>query len=418
MHEIAEQLASRLEADPNDVQAYEALKQHYLRTQDLASLTNLIARWAAYQTDPYRASRGYYDASRVIAKAEPDHERRLALLRKAVALDTSYRSALQDLMELLPRIRDQQTLAGFLEEHLQTMETRDGDKQVMASLYGQLAELWDQSLRHPEAAQRCYERVLDLTPTPAEAADPPQSTARARTDGSLLVRALKIKANHEPDRTRRAERYRAQAKLLAREPAAWDQVVNILQSAHNLSPGNTQLTSEPADAYAQRAGSRGDGFASEDRRHATALRCQVARNLSPADALPLLRAALQTQPDSDEALQLLEQYATTLGQTTLLPQFWLAYIERAPPGLALDRRRIELTCAYERAGRPDDASACLEHVRDASLAADRLTQLRVSEGKQSPPLSPRPPHLAWGGGAAGRRKHENREPAREGGPWC
>lgn len=165
MDEIAEQLASRLEANPNDVQAYEALKAHYLRTRDLASLTNLIAGWAGYQTDAYKASRGYFEASRVVAQAEPAHERRLALLRQAVALDAGYAEALEDLITLLPRIRDEQTLSGFLEEHLQAMEAQGCDATLMASLYVRLGTLWSEHLHQPDAAVPCYERALALKPT-------------------------------------------------------------------------------------------------------------------------------------------------------------------------------------------------------------------------------------------------------------
>jgi hypothetical protein len=243
--EIAEQLASRLEANPNDVQAYEALKAHYLRTQDLASLTNLIAGWAGYQSDAHKASRGYFEASRVVAQAEPAHERRLALLRQAVALDAGYEDALQDLIVLLPRIRDEQTLLGFLEEHVQTMEAENCDATLMASLYAQLGMLWLQ-MHQPDTAARCYERALVLNPShevlelARELADTCAQRAGSRGDPEA-----------EADRNRAAELRCRVAEAL---PAS-DALV-VLQAALRAQPVHEealQLLERYADELGQEA---------------------------------------------------------------------------------------------------------------------------------------------------------------------
>jgi tetratricopeptide (TPR) repeat protein len=259
--EIAEQLANRLEANPNDVQAYEALKAHYLRTQDLASLTNLIAGWAGYQSDPEKASRGYFEASRVVAQADPKHERRLALLRQAVALDVGYQEALQDLIELLPRIRDEQTLAGFLEEHLRAMEEGQSDARLMAWLYAQLGALWSDKLHQPDTARRSYERALGLNPS-VDVVARVRAAAEAHGDRKLLGQALAAEAELEKDPARKAELYYTLAKSWKSAPREHDEVVNALTTAYNIAPADSsapnalELARELAEAYTQRAPER------------------------------------------------------------------------------------------------------------------------------------------------------------------
>jgi len=388
--EIAEQLASRLEANPNDVQAYEDLKAHYLRTQDLASLTNLIAGWAGYQTDPIKASRGYFEASLVVARAEPAHERRLALLRQAVALDASFQDALQDLIELLPRIRDEQTLAGFLEEHIEAMEAQDCEPSLLASAYAQLAASLVRLEQH-DVAGHCYERALGLNPT-VELIAQARAVAQATGDQRLLAYTVGAEAELEAEPTRKADLFFVQAKTLSRASEDPDEVVDALEKAYNLAPDNPtgsqrrELARELADAYAQRAASRSGEDAAADRKRAAELRCQVARSSTPHEALVVLQAALRAQPDHEEALELLERYAGELGQEALLPQFWLAYMTRAPAGPAQDRRRLALAGVYDRVGKVDEAIACLEQIQDATLAADVLTELRQRRRPRSHPL--------------------------------
>jgi len=391
--EIAEQLASRLEANPNDEQAYEDLKAHYLRTQDLASLTNLIAGWAGYQTDPFRASRGYFEASRVVARAEPVHERRLALLRQAVALDASFHEALQDLIELLPSIRDEQTLAGFLEEHIEALEApdaQDSDPSLLALAYSQLAASLGRLQQHV-AASHCYERALGLNPT-VELIAETRAAAQAAGDQKLLAYTLGAEAELETDATRKADLFFVQAKTLSRASEDPDEVVNALQKAYSLAPDNPtgsqrrELARELADAYAQRAAAHSGEDAVADRKRAAELRCQVARSSSPHEALVVLQAALRAQPDHEEALELLERYAGELGQEALLPQFWLAYMTRAPAGPAQDRRRLALAGVYDRVGKVDEAIACLEQVEDATLATTMLAELRQRRRPLSHPL--------------------------------
>lgn len=390
MDEIAEQLASRLEANPNDVQAYEELKAHYLRTQDLASLTNLIAGWAGYQTDPLKASRGYFEASRVVARAEPTHERRLALLRQAVALDAGYQEALHDLIELLPSIRDEQTLVGFLEEHIESMEAQGCAPSLLASAYAQLAASLGRLQQHT-AASHWYERALGLDPS-VEVIAEARATAQANSDQRLLAYTYGAEAEVEPDPTRKADLFFMQAKTLSRASDDPDEVVDALQKAYNVAPDNPkgsqrrELARELADAFAQRAASRTGEAAARDRSRAAELRCQVARASSPQEALVVLQAALRAQPDHEESLELLERYAEELGQEALLPQFWLAYMTRAPAGPAQDRRRLALARVYDRVGKLDEAISCLEQMQDATLAADLLAELNQRRRPRSQPL--------------------------------
>ena len=117
MDAIAQQLASRLQRDPNDGAAYEELKARYRQTGDLASLANLLEGWAGAHADDWpRASDAYAEAGQ-LAVGFGDGARAAALYRLALQANALHPSAGSELIALLEHAGDAQQLAEFLDSY-------------------------------------------------------------------------------------------------------------------------------------------------------------------------------------------------------------------------------------------------------------------------------------------------------------
>ncbi|HEY2732575.1 MAG TPA: hypothetical protein VGI70_01250, partial [Polyangiales bacterium] len=371
MDSLAEQLAGRLQADPNDAEAYDALKSHYRETGDVASLANLIEGWAAYQTDPARSSQGFFEAAQIAASTGKHATRQRELLKRAIEVDPFHREAVLAIVALVAEQEDAHALAEFLDHHLRTMEERPTDRPLMAALYAQLGALWRASFQRNDVARRCYERALELVPTDAAISGAARALAEATDDRAFLARIAAIEAGAEADPERKLQRY---IELAERSSAANDHeaAIQALRSALNAAPTDVRVMHQLASALSRRAATRSGEDAARDLRRVAELHYQVAQAVAPEDALDYLEAALTAAPNHDGALHMLEQLATRLGRPELLPKYWLAYLANASEGADLDRRRLSMARAYADAGQLDDAIYCLEQVRTEGLAPTLL----------------------------------------------
>jgi tetratricopeptide (TPR) repeat protein len=382
-----EQLVSRLQADPNDADAYEALKKSYRESGDMASLTNLIEGWAAYQADAVKASRGYFEAAEVVAAVSPQHARRGALLRQAAERDVTFREATTALLQWLSQQGDDHALAEFLDRHLRAMEEKHAPRDLMAHLYVRLGDLWGSQFTRPDVARRCYERALELDGNQSEVLAGARRLAEATQDKALFALILGAEAAAEAQTERKVELYSQQADLYLTEPADFTRAAHALRAAHQLAPHDVPLMDRLAHVLSDRGAQTTGDEGVRDVRRAAELHYQIAQELPTVEALPHLETALAAVPEHEGALHALEVAAEELGQQALLPKYWLGFIANAQESPELDRRRVLLAQAYERAGQIDDAIACLERVRNDSTAASLLTELKVRRG----PRASRPP---------------------------
>jgi tetratricopeptide (TPR) repeat protein len=382
---IAERLASRLQAEPNDQAAYDALKAHYRETGDLASLTNLIIGWSAFQTDVARASHGYLEAARLVASTGRHQERHCELLRQAVSADITNRAAVLELLDWLAEHTDSHAVAEFLDQHLRAMEAQPRAHDLMAMLYARLGALWGSTFERIDVARRCYERALELDPTQLEVVEGAHKLATSVEDTALLARVLGARAQLEPELARKLELYHQQSELYLSKLADLDGAVLALRAAHQLAPNDIRIMHQLASCLSRRAARKDGEDAARDLRRVAELHYQIAQAVEREDAIDYLEAALNASPSHEGALQMLEQLAVPLGQTALLPKYWLGYLAHASEGPELDQRRVLMAQAYERAGQLDDAIDCLEQVRTEGLAQPLLAELRSRRGPRSSP---------------------------------
>lgn len=393
MDSLAERLAGRLQADPNDAEAYDALRAHYRETGDLASLANLLEGWAAYQTDPLQASQGYLETARVVASSGKHTARQRELLLRATQLNTANREAVLELSALLAQQDDAHALAEFLDKHLRAMEEQPHDRPLMAALYARLGALWSASFERADVARRCYERALELDPTNAEISASAHKLAQDTGDNAFLAGVYGVEASAELEPARKLRLYLQQAELYAGALADLDGAVQALRAALNSAPGDVAVMHQLASALSRRAAKQSGEDATRDLRKAAELHYQIAEAVAPEDALDYLEAALTAAADHDGALHLMEQLAERLGRAELLPKYWLGYLASASEGPELDQRRMSMAAVYADAGQLDDAIVCLEQVRTEGMAVQALAELKARRGprpsSQAPGALPR-----------------------------
>jgi hypothetical protein len=395
---IAERLVSRIQTNPDDSEAYNALKAYYGESGDLASLTNLIAGWAAFQSDPSVAARGYLEAARVVATTGRHEARRLELLREAVGRDPQEREAVIDLVSCLDTAGDTHALAEFLDQHLRRMEEKPTARDLMAALYARLGVLWGSTFERADVARGCFERALELDAANAVVVEGARDLAKQLSDASFLARVCGFEASATPEPERKLVLYLEQAALYQGAAADLDGAVQALRAALQLAPNDPDIMSRLSKLLRKRAETLEGEDAARDQRRAAELQYQLAQTVNPDAALPHLELALTALPSHEAALQMLEQLAPAQGRNDLLPKYWLGYLAHAPEGPELDRRRVSMARIYEQAGQLDDAIACLEQVQSQAQVAQQLSDLRTRRG---PRLSGSAPRLPVQPGAAG-----------------
>jgi tetratricopeptide (TPR) repeat protein len=384
---LAERLAGRLQADPNDAEAYGALKSHYRDSGDLASLANLIEGWAAYQTDPVQASQGYLETARVVASSGKHSARQRELLKRATQLHAANREAVLELSALLSQQDDAHALAEFLDQHLRVMEEQPEDPLLMAALYARLGSLWNAAFERADVARRCYERALELDPADAGISAAARKLAEDTGDRALLARICALEAAAQVDPARKVQLYLQQADLCS-ALSDLDGAVQALRAALSSAPAEVGVMHQLASALSRRAAKLSPEEAARDFRKVAELHYQIAEAVAPEDALDYLEAALAAAPDHDGALHLMEQLAERLGRSELLPKYWLGYLAHASEGPELDQRRMSMAAVYAEAGQLDDAIVCLEQVRTEGLAVQALSELKARRGPRPASQAP------------------------------
>ncbi len=384
MRSTAELLTDRLQKNPHDAAAYDALRTIYRDTGDFASLTNLVEGWAGFQSDPGRASRGFLEAARAARAGGGGAARARELIRKSLERDVTYRDAAEELISLLDETRDVQALAEFLDAHLRRLEARGGDPTFMAGLYMRLGDLWRLTFTRPEVAAPCYQRAVELDPTHSGTTEGAEDVPPAG-DPALAARTLAAEAEAAADPARKSELYARLADLYVSPLGDMEGAVQALRAALSATPGNVRVMHQLATCLTRRAATRSgdDAQRERDKRRIAELYYQIAQAVAPEDAVDYLEAALFAVPLHEGALRMLEDVATRLGKQQLLPRHWVNYLARADNGPEAEQRRVRLARAYVQAGQIDDAIYCLEQSRADGAGAQLLLELRAQRGQDA-----------------------------------
>jgi len=365
MDPTADELIARLRRNPEDGAAYAALRAHYQRMGDFASLVNLLEGFGGRARDAAAAAQSFFDAAELAWGALGDAARGASLYERALERHPAHDEAFARLLAIYEQAGDAQRLATIYERRAEGLTAAGGDARAISAIHHRLGELWEHTFHRADRAIVHYRKAFELDATLVPAIYSAREIYRQAGNTKAVAALLELEAKAEPEDERKVALLRELAHLRAETLGDPEGAVVALKRALTHAPAHTELLEDLATLYLQRADRQPDPqIAESDRRRATDVLFQLAQKPPPTDAGPLPERALDTTPDHDGALTLLERIAERVGHFELLPGRWVAFLARAPDGPMARERRKRLARAYLDAGQVDYAITCLEWVAE------------------------------------------------------
>ncbi|MBN8611799.1 MAG: hypothetical protein J0L92_14485, partial [Deltaproteobacteria bacterium] len=369
MDPTADELIARLRRNPDDGAAYGALRAHYQRLGDYASLVNLLEGFGGRTRDNAAAAQAFFDGAELAWGALGDAARGAAMYERALERHPAHDDAFARLLAIYEQAGDAQRLATIYERRAEGLSAAGGDPRAIAQIHQRLGELWEHTFHRADRAIVHYRKAFELDATLVPAIYAAREIYRQAGNHKAVAALLELEAKAEAEDERKVALLRELAHLRAETLSDPEGAVVALKRALGhapaQSPANTELLEDLATLYLQRAERQPDPqIAESDRRRATDVLFQLAQKLPPTEAVPLLERALDTTPDHDGALTLLERIAERVGHFEILPGRWVAFLARAPESPLARERRKKLARAYLEAGQVEYAITCLEWVAE------------------------------------------------------
>ncbi len=386
MDATAEELIGRLRRNPDDVAAYGALRNHYHRHGDFASLVNLLEGWAGRVASPAEAAQSLFEAGELAWGALHDQARGVHFYERALERNGAHADAFGRLSGVYESSGDFARLAEVIERHADALGRTQADPRMVAGLQHRLGELWETTFQRPDKAILHYRRAFELDATLVPAIYAAREIYRHAGNMKAVATLLEQEIKAEQDPERRLALLRELAHLRLESLQDPDGALAALKRAGVEAPSDLEVQGDLARAYMARAERAKDPLiADADRRRAADSLWHVAQNQGPNEAVETLAQALDASPDHDGALSLLERIAERVSHFELLPPRWVAFLARAPDGPNARERRKRLANAYLEAGQLDYAASCFEWLLEEGdpEAADTLVGLYRQLGREA-----------------------------------
>jgi tetratricopeptide (TPR) repeat protein len=385
MDATAQDLVARLRRNPEDSEAFGALRAHYQRTGDYASLANLLEGWAGRARDKGAGAHALYEAGELVLGALADRERAVKMYERALLLEPRHQDAYLRLRGLFEEQNEMRRLAELLERQAVALQKAGADARDVALLYHQLGEIWEQRFTRVDKAVHHYRRAFELDPAMVPAIYAAREIYRAAGNLKAAATLLEKEAKAEPDPGRRIALWRELAHTKAEQLDDVEGAALALKRALADAPGDLEVIRDLAGIYLARAARTDDEHVrANDRHRAADLLFQMSQRLGSDDAMAYLEQALDARPDHEGSLAAYERLADDAGETARLPGRWVAYLALAPDRPEASARRKRLAEAYLAVNQIEYAVTCLEWLLDEGdpEAAERLVDLYKRQGRE------------------------------------
>ncbi len=381
----AESLVARLKRNPDDAEAYSALRAHYHRLGDYASLANLLEGWAARASDVSAAASAYFEAAELCEGYLDDRVRAISLLERSLEKNPMYLDSSVRLEEVFEATGDQRRLLDVLERRAKAFVDAGADPRHAAAIHQQMGEIWEQRLGRVDRAINHYRKAFELDSTLVTAIYAAREIYRSAGNLKAASSLYDLEVAAEADPKRKVALLREVAHMRAEQLGDTEGAITALKRAQTQAPTDLSVMHDLATVLLKRADTQGDaGSATLDRQKAADLLFQMAQSVPPDHGIAYAEAALDAAPDHDGALDLLERIAGDLGRADVLPVRWVAYLQVAPESPTTDRMRRRLGAAYVEADQLEDAIICYEPLleRGDAEAAESLVDLYRRAGRE------------------------------------
>jgi golgin subfamily B member 1 len=386
----SEHLIGRLREDPNDLEAYSALRNIFSQQNDFRSLSQLIENWALNARDKEESSRAFFESAEIVLHKLNDLDRTENLLRQAIHENPLNSDACELLISLLEGRMDFEKIVDFLDNLINVLKSINAYRSYVALLYFRLGEIWNKRLSQPERALQNYYQAIKFDASLKIAIYEAREICIAARDWKRSAALYMMEADAESDPDRKISLLSELAQLQSRELADVEGAIQSLRTILAIVPGDIQAMYELAVILVKRASTKGEEEARRDFERAAELFYQVAQRVDEDKALEFIQSALTYAPYHNGSLDLLEQLAKKKGCVDILPNYWIAYINSAEEGPLVDRRRIYLAKAYAGSEQYDDALFALEPaINHGNPQAEQLLK-QIRDRGGAPGVAERP----------------------------
>src|SRR5690606_13115622 len=136
----------------DDASAYAALRAHYQRIGDYASLANLLEGWAGRSADHGAAAQAFFEAGELAWGALGDRARSVRLYERALERNPAHGDAGMRLTAIFEESGDHRRLAELLERRADALTQMGAEPRDVAALHHRLGELWEHSFKRVDKA--------------------------------------------------------------------------------------------------------------------------------------------------------------------------------------------------------------------------------------------------------------------------
>lgn len=383
---MAEELIARLQRNPDDGDAYAALRAHYRDRRDYASLANLLDGWAERAGDRQAAAQAFFEAGEIVRSYLGDRGRAITLYQRSLTRDPVYLDSSRRLQGMFEEVGDTRRLLEVLEQRVDALARASADPRHVAHVHQEIGQVWEQRMRRVDKAVAHYRKAFELDPSLVTAIYAAREIYRNAGNHKAAASLYELEANAESDPIRKVALWRELGHFRAGELRDPEGALVAMRRALQLAPHDLGALHDLASKLLEHASHvRDAATADAERRQAADLFYQLAQSVPRDHAVSYASGALDAVPDHDGALELLEALSPDGARDAMLAPRWVEYLQYAPHGPLSDAVRRKLGAAYVDAGQIEDAIACFEPLleRGDPQAAEMLVDLYRSADREA-----------------------------------
>ena len=299
-------LVARIARDQSDVEAIEALAEHYTRRSDYAALANLMESHATTLTEAHAAADTYVRAADA-ALLDGDRKRAELLYECALTREPAHAGALDRALRVAEAARDAQAMLRIVHSALGASQADGADPALTSTLHMRLGQIYELHVRDYERAADQYRTAMAENPQLIQAA----AAARRLYAQAGNHDAVSVLYELEIDTVTDVDDQRVLLMALAEHKSELcgdiAGAIAALQRAFELQAGDVATLRKLADAWLVCSEQRtGVGRQAAQQQAAQAL-FRLAGAVARGEAAALLERALALDPEHAQAAALLQE---------------------------------------------------------------------------------------------------------------
>jgi golgin subfamily B member 1 len=385
-----------LERDPHDTQAFVNLCNLAEKEGDFEYLAELLKYRAQISKQVEEVADLYFRAGEIYYDKLGDVTRAAEVLLEGFDRDSTHGGIGEKLDVIYREAQDWEGVVALAEQRLKALEQADvnGTKVVIRSdLHQQAGEIFDRAMKDEEQALNHYRKAIELDKSNLVAIYGAREIYYRTGKYKNAAKLCELEARVEKDDARRIALYRELAHILLTHLNEPEQAATALKRALKLNPEDEEVKLDLARTIAS---CKATPETQKDHRWASEFLLKASREVAPEETLDLAKLALMAAPESEKAVEFIEQKARELGDPNALTDVYEQVIARIGE-LRFQAPMIRrLAKVYlEEVGEPEKALVWMRKLEVMDVAEDKLFIAKLSKGvearaSQLPPPPPPP----------------------------